>query len=116
MRREARKLEGDVDVKLSSYARLAHDELDALGSGIGFGAARWLAPHGLHIVLSSCDAVKSQDAAGRILAEAPDDVAVIVESRQRRRDDDASVEAFAAWAVENNGRRAVLAASTMVCV
>ncbi|CAD6229899.1 unnamed protein product [Miscanthus lutarioriparius] len=36
------------------------------------------------------------------------------ESRQRRRDDGASVEAFAAWAVENNGRRAVLTASTMV--
>ena len=30
---EARKLEGDLDVKLSSYARLARDELDALGVG-----------------------------------------------------------------------------------
>ena len=99
-----------------SYARLARYELDALGSGIGFGAARRLAPHGLHIILSSRDAAKGQDAAGRILAEAPDDAAVIVESWQRRRDDGASVEAFAAWAVENNGRRAVLAASTMVCV
>ena len=99
-----------------SYARLARYELDALGSGIGFGAARRLAPHGLHIILSSRDAAKGQDAAGRILAEAPDDAAVIVESRQRRRDDGASVKAFAAWAVENNGRRAVLSASTMVCV
>jgi len=26
-------LEGHLDVKLSSYARLAHDELDALGVG-----------------------------------------------------------------------------------
>jgi len=33
LRREARKLEGDLDVKLSSYARLARDELDALGVG-----------------------------------------------------------------------------------
>ncbi|XP_066305770.1 IAA-amino acid hydrolase ILR1-like 6 isoform X6 [Miscanthus floridulus] len=32
LRREARKLEGDLDVKLS-YARLARDELDALGVG-----------------------------------------------------------------------------------
>jgi len=30
---EARKLEGDLNVKLSSYARLARDELDALGVG-----------------------------------------------------------------------------------
>ena len=33
LQREARKLKGDLDVKLSSYARLAHDELDALGVG-----------------------------------------------------------------------------------
>jgi len=33
LRREARKLEGDLDVKLSSYARLARDELDALVVG-----------------------------------------------------------------------------------
>ncbi|XP_066316491.1 IAA-amino acid hydrolase ILR1-like 8 [Miscanthus floridulus] len=33
LRHEARKLEGDPDVKLSSYARLARDELDALGVG-----------------------------------------------------------------------------------
>ena len=31
LRREVRKLEGDLDVKLSSYAHLARDELDALG-------------------------------------------------------------------------------------
>ena len=84
-------------MKLSSYARLARDELDALGSGIGFGAARRLAPHGLHIVLSSRDAAKGQDAAGRILAEAPDDAVVSLESRQLDVADAASMEAFAAW-------------------
>ena len=90
-------------MKLSSYARLARDELDALGSGIGFGAARRLAPHGLHIVLSSRDAAKGQDAAGRILAEAPDEASVSVESWQLDVADAVSMQAFAAWAVETHG-------------
>ena len=40
LRREARKLEGDLDMKLSSYARLARDELDALGVGFSHLVAR----------------------------------------------------------------------------
>ena len=40
LQREARKLEGDLDVKLSSYARLARDELDALGVGFSHLVAR----------------------------------------------------------------------------
>ncbi|CAD6228358.1 unnamed protein product [Miscanthus lutarioriparius] len=71
--------------------------------GIGFEAARQLALHGLHVVLASRDAAKGQDAAGRILAEAPDDAVVSVESRQLDVADAASVEAFAAWAVETHG-------------
>ena len=71
--------------------------------GIGFEAARQLALHGLHVVLASRDAAKGQDAAGRILAEAPDGAVVSVESRQLDVADAASVEAFAAWAVETHG-------------
>jgi hypothetical protein len=51
-------------------------------------------------VLAFRDAAKGQDAAGRILAEAPNDAVVSVESRQL---DVVDVEAFAAWAVETHG-------------
>ncbi|NP_001136617.1 (+)-neomenthol dehydrogenase [Zea mays] len=71
--------------------------------GIGFEAARQLALHGLHVVLACRDAAKGQDAAERILAEAPDDTVVSVESRKLDVADAASVEAFAAWAVETYG-------------
>jgi hypothetical protein len=71
--------------------------------GIGFEAARQLALHGLHVVLTSRDAAKGQDAAGRILAEAPGEAPVSVEWRQLDVADAASVEAFAAWALETHG-------------
>ncbi|KAF8648661.1 hypothetical protein HU200_064709 [Digitaria exilis] len=71
--------------------------------GIGFEAARQLALHGLHVVLTSRDAARGQDAAERIRAEAPGDVCVSVEWRQLDVADAASVEAFAAWAAETHG-------------
>ncbi|CAD6235125.1 unnamed protein product [Miscanthus lutarioriparius] len=71
--------------------------------GIGFEAACQLALHGLHVVLASRDAARGQEAAGRILAEVPDEADVSVESRQLDVADTASVEAFAAWAVETHG-------------
>jgi len=59
--------------------------------------------HGLHVMLASRDAAKGQEAAGRILAEAPDEASVSVESWQLDVADAASVQAFAAWAVETHG-------------
>ncbi|PUZ53140.1 hypothetical protein GQ55_5G030800 [Panicum hallii var. hallii] len=71
--------------------------------GIGFEAARQLALHGLHVVLTSRDAAKGQDAAERIRGEAPDEAGVSVEWRQLNVADVASVEAFATWALETHG-------------
>ncbi|CAO1942911.1 unnamed protein product [Urochloa humidicola] len=71
--------------------------------GMGFEAARQLALHGLHVVLTSRDAAKGQEAAGRIMAEAPEEARVSVEWRQLDVADAASVEAFAAWVLQTHG-------------
>ncbi|KAL6839927.1 hypothetical protein ACP4OV_029737 [Aristida adscensionis] len=72
--------------------------------GIGFEAARQLALHGLHVVLTSRDAARGQAAAERVRELG----AASVESRQLDVADAASVEAFAAWAAQAHGAVHVL--------
>ncbi|BAS76023.1 (+)-neomenthol dehydrogenase [Oryza sativa Japonica Group] len=70
--------------------------------GIGYEAARQLATHGLHVVLTSRDAARGRDATEQIRAAAGKP-GVSVEWRQLDVTDAASVEGFATWVERTHG-------------
>lgn len=83
--------------------------------GIGYEAARQLATHGLHVVLTSRDAARGRDAAEQIRAAAGKP-GVSVEWRQLDVTDAASVEGFATWVERTHGGVHVLVSAGLTAL
>lgn len=82
---------------------------------IGYEAARQLATHGLHVVLTSRDAARGRDAAEQIRAAAGKP-GVSVEWRQLDVTDAASVEGFATWVERTHGGVHVLVSAGLTAL